>query len=368
MTSHIRFPESVLKKRLKEFQNKISDKGIDAVMLRTLSSFIYFTGIKWLRPALLIPSEDEPIAFIVKEEEEGFFNRTWIKNVITYTDGRDLMAKVSSIIRENRCKVVGMEFTIERDAYVLFYEMFKILNSNVKVVDIGQIIRNMRAIKDRYELEAMSRAGKIATKAMEKALSIIEEGISETDIAAEVYNVLYKLGSEGPHVYVNIGPNPRVHAEPFRDNIVRRGVFVTITIGADYNSYYANVSRTIFVGEPSNLAKRAMKCMDKVYTTAKEHTKSGVRLIDVMKYLDRIYQEYDLLNYRIIGYTHGVGLQVEEFPITTILPRDRLVKIQPNMVLALIHAPIMLKELGQVKKEDTFLVRADGSLEPVTYT
>jgi len=36
------------------------------------------------------------------------------------------------------------------------------------------------------------------------------------------------------------------------------------------------------------------------------------------------------------------------------------------MVIAFIHAPIMLKGLGQVKKEDTFIVSRDGTLERVT--
>ena len=71
-----RFPKNVLRERLKRFQRSISDIGIDAVMLRTLSSFIYFTGVKWLRPALLIPSNGDPIAFIAMNEEDGFLSRT----------------------------------------------------------------------------------------------------------------------------------------------------------------------------------------------------------------------------------------------------------------------------------------------------
>jgi len=49
----------------------------------------------------------------------------------------------------------------------------------------------------------------------------------ETDVAAEAYRILYKQGSEHPHVYVNAGPNPRVHSEPFKDNILRENTFIT---------------------------------------------------------------------------------------------------------------------------------------------
>ena len=362
----LKFPISVLKKRLEMFQEEMVKNNIDAAMVRTLSSFTYFTGTKWLRPALLIPAKDEPIAFVAKGEEEGFLKRTWIKNTITFTDGGDLMAKVSRTIRKKGYRVVGLEFGIERDAYIIFYEMFKRLNPNVKVVDISTIIYSMRMVKDEYELEAICKAGSIASKAVEKILPLIEPGVSETDIAAEAYRVLYKLGSETPLVYVNAGPDPRIHSEPFRDNIVKRETFVTVVLGADYNGYYANMARTVYLGKASGLAEKALKCMNEVYNIALELTKPKTEFINVIRKLDKVYEKYGLKEHRVIGYAHGVGLQVEEPPITTILPKDRFTEIKSNMVLAFIHAPIMLKGLGQVKKEDTFIVTRDGTLERVT--
>jgi len=47
-------------------------KRVDASMIRTLSSFTYFAGVKWLRPGLLIPAEGDPVAFIFKHEVEPF--------------------------------------------------------------------------------------------------------------------------------------------------------------------------------------------------------------------------------------------------------------------------------------------------------
>jgi len=363
----MRFPEEVLKKRIKGFQEKISLKGLDGVMLRTLSSYIYFVGIKWLRPALFIPCEGEPIAFIAKNEENGFMERTWIRNVITYVDGGDLIANVTKTIRDFKIKKIGMEFGLERDAYILFYELFKKLNRDVEIVDVAPILAEMRMIKDDYELAAIREAGKKAKKAMERAIDSIEPGVSETEIAAEAYYALYKSGSEHPQVYVNAGPHPRVHSEPFRDLVVRKNTFVTIVIGADHNGYYANTSRTIFIGDsPNGSAAKALECMNEVYNRAVELTKPERKFIEVIKALDEIYAKYDLIDKRLVGYAHGVGLQIEEVPITTIVQAHRVMKIRPRMVLAMVHAPMMHDGLGQIKKEDTFIVKEDGSLEKVT--
>ena len=359
-------PSEILKNRLKRFQEKLRFENIDAAMLRTLSSYIYFTGVRWLRPALFIPAYGEPIAFIAKGEEQGFIERTWIKNIVTFIDGADLMGKVTRTIREHKAKRVGLEFGIERDAYILFFEMFKKLNPQVEVVDISHFLTEMRMIKDDFEINAIRRAGRIASKAMERALAAVDVGVAETDIAAEAYHTLYKLGSEEPHVYVNIGPHPRVHNEPFNDVKVREGVFVTVIIGADYKGYYANMSRTIFIGSKFDIAEKILKCTREVYELAVDLTRPGKKFIEVINALDKIYEKYQLKDKRVIGYAHGVGLQIEETPITTIIPLHRYMEIKPGMVLAMVHSPIMFEGLGQIKIEDTFIVKETGELEKVT--
>lgn len=359
-----RFPTQILRRRLESFQEKLRSRNIDAAMIRVLSTFIYFTGTKWLRPALLVPARGDPILFAARGEEEELAQRTWIDNIITFKDGGDLMAKVSSTIRSNGYKIIGLEYGIERDAYILFYEMFKRLNPGVKVVDISDIVVGMRIIKDEYELEAIRRAGEIAVKVMDKTIQVVKPGVSETEIAAEAYYHTYKLGAEEPKIYINIGPNPRVHAEPFRDIKVAEGTTVTIVLGIDYNHYYTNMTRTIVVGSSSE-AEKAVEYMRKVYEKAVELTKPGVKPINVIMELDKIYREYGLIDHRVVGYLHGVGLQIEEPPITTIVPKHRFIEIKSGMVVALVHAPIMLKRVGQIKHEDTFIV-TDKGLEVVT--
>jgi len=359
-------PKNILKKRLRNFQSKFSSRGIDAVMLRTLSSYAYFTGIKWLRPALFIPEGGEPIAFIVKGEENIFKKLTWIDNMITFTDGADLMAKVTKTIREHGVKSVGMEFGVERDAYVFFYEMFKKLNPKVEVIDVSDIIAEMRMLKDDYEIEAIKEAGKKTSRAIIEIIGSIKPGLSETEIAAKLYFILYELGCENPHVYVNAGPHPRIHCEPLRGIIAREDSFVTIIIGADHNGYYANISRSIYLGKPNGLVEKLIECTNRVYETAIKLTKPGTKFVEVIKALDKVYDEYGFKKNRLIGYAHGVGLQVEEPPITTIVPVHRYLEVKPRMVLAMVHSPIFYNGLGQIKREDTFIVNPSGELEQIT--
>lgn len=95
-------------------------------------------------------------------------------------------------------------------------------------------------IKDEIEIKHIKEAGSIAKKAMEMVPGIVKPGATETEVAADIYNVLYKLGSEEPHVYVNSGSYPRTHSESLSTTKIHEGTFITVVISAD--RYYTNKS------------------------------------------------------------------------------------------------------------------------------
>jgi Xaa-Pro dipeptidase len=59
------------------------------------------------------------------------------------------------------------------------------------------------------------------------------------------------------------------------------------------------------------------------------------------------------------GFAHGVGLLVEEDPITTIIIPHRRQILKENMVISAIHAPLAIPGIGAIKTEDTFLISSN---------
>jgi len=352
----------IFENRVRKFQELMRENNIDGAVIRALSTFTYFTGTRWLRPSLLIPAEGEPTAIVVENEAEEFKRRSWIEDVVEYEEVESLMAMVVSWIRGNGFNRIGLEFSVERDAYLLFLKVFQRLNPEVEIVDILDLTFQLRARKDEWEKGNIRRAGEIARNGMNLASELISPGMSELEIASEIYHLLTMEGSEDPKVYVST--TPRVHAEPFRDAYVKDNSVVTVVIGTDYNNYYANMARTFPVGDVPTEVKRAMEVKERAYELAIESTKPGMKFINVEKKIAELYRHERLDDYYIKGYTHGVGLLIEEPPITTIVVAHRFWEIQKDMVLAIIHPPLMLPE-GAIKHEDTFIVGEDG-LEKVT--
>ncbi len=351
------FPEEVYRERVKRFQKLMRESGIDGAIIRALSSYTYFTGTRWLRPALLIPEEGEPVVMVVKNEKEGFLKRSWIKNVVEYKNAEKLMSYVTGWIKKNNYHTVGLEYTVERDSFMLFLAVFQRLNPKVVIKDIHSIIMEMRKIKDKWELKAIERAGEIAATGREVAKEVVKEGKTELEIAAAIIHELMLEGSEAPQVYVSA--IPRIHAEPMRDIYVEEGQIVSVVIGADYNDYYVNTSRSFPIGKVSEKARRALYAMEEAFDYALDETKPGKKFIHIEKEIEKIYENHQMSEFYIKGYTHGVGLLIEEDPITTIVVQHRFQEIKEGMVLAMVHAPLILPE-GVVKKECTVIVEGDG--------
>ena len=345
-----------LKKRTKRFQELMKQNNIEATMIRTLSTFTYFTGIKWLRPALLIPAEGEPTAFIFKYEAEEFLQKTWIQNVETYTKAEELMRAVSGTMRKSGYKRVGFDYSIERDSYVLFFQLFKKLNPKVEIIDVHTLIMQLRMIKEEDEIEAIKQASKITETGMQKAIDTIDVGKTELEIAAEAINQMMKKGAENPHIYIAAGPNPRIHAEPRKWNKIQPNDTIEIVISADYNGYYSNLTRTIFLGKPTEEKQKAFQTFIEIHKKAEENLKPGIKLIEIQEELKRIIYEREYGDYYVAGFAHGVGLLPEEDPITTIVVPHRQYKIKENMVLASIHAPLTIPGIGTIKIEDTYAI------------
>ncbi|MHA1712331.1 MAG: M24 family metallopeptidase, partial [Candidatus Freyarchaeota archaeon] len=294
-------------KRVERFQRLMRKNNIDASMIRTLSSFMYFTGVKWLRPALLVPAEGDPTAFIFKYEAEEFVEKSRIQNVKTYRKAEELMRAVSGTIRESGYKRVGFDYSVERDSYVLFFELFKRLNAQVEVVDVHALIMQLRMVKGPAEIEAIRQASAIAALGMQKAIDAIDVGKTELEVAAEALSEMMRKGAENPHIYVTTGPKPRVHAEPRNWVKIKPRDTVEIVLSANYNGYYSNLTRTVFIDGLPAEKRKAFEVFTEAHRTAEENLKPGTQLIEIESLLRKVIEDGGYGNYYVTGFAHGVG-------------------------------------------------------------
>jgi Xaa-Pro aminopeptidase len=330
---------------------------IDAVMIRNIYSFTYFTGIPWWQPAVLIPQREPPIIFAFEDEVEELKERTWIDKILGYRKVEDLMRAVTSNIRRLNVETLG--FDIDIDASALLFEQFRNLNPGKKIVNVHSLIMKLRMIKDSTEIELIRKASQIAKASLKAAINAVSAGVTETAVAGEAEYTARKQGAESILVYVNAG-KPRIHAHPMNKEI-KKGDSVMIDIMPAYKGYYSDIANTVFVGSASREQAKAFQAFKEAVNTYLTELKPGMSLRELEKRVQEVYRRHGVDKYYVYGFAHGVGLRFEEDPITTIVVPHRATVVEENMVLNVGHAPLSGKEIGTVKIEDTVLVGKDGA-------
>jgi len=217
----------------------------------------------------------------------------------------------------------------------------------------------LRMVKDPEELEAIRKASRIAEAGMQKAVDTVDIGKTELEVAAEALSEMMKKGAENPHIYVTTGPKPRVHAEPRSWVKIKPKDTVEIVVSADHEGYYSNFTRTVFLGGLSAEKRKVYEVFMEAHETAEQNLKPGTQLIEVETKIRKLIEDNGYGDYYVTGFAHGVGLLTEEDPITTIVVPHRRYKAVENMVLASIHAPLTVPNIGTVKLEDTYTIKTE---------
>ncbi len=283
---------------------------------------------------------------------------------------RDLASSWPALVGSVGARRVGVE------AALLPYATWRRLEQaapDVELVPIEGWVEADRAVKEPSELERVAAACAVADRALAALLPKVRPGATEHDLALELEWLMRTGGAEAVAFEPTclVGPNAALpHGAP-SDAEVRSGAVVLFDFGAQVGGYRSDMTRTLFVGEPTErdlgvyeLVARAQAaaisqiaaCVDGELTLPSGRDLDGVarRLIDS----DGRWPAYGH------GLGHGIGLQTHEAPslaasaLDTPLPTPTVFSVEPGIYLE--------GETG-VRIEDLLLLDADaGRVELLT--
>lgn len=292
--------------------------------------------LQWLRNKMssldlqgMIISNPINIKYLTNIDAEGIFVITPKENIYI-TDGR-YIEYVHSILTlfdeiivydikdvsiddyENFfmfCENVGFEeHYISYATYKDYIRKFKINN----FVETEYIIEKQRMIKDEEELSNITKACNITDECFKYILGYIKPGMTEKQIAKEIEDY-YSERTEGIsfETIVASGENSsKPHAVPTDRKIEQRDI-ITIDMGCKVNGYCSDMTRTFFVGTPTEEMKKVYELVLKNQKFALEQYKEGGNTRQITKMIESDFKlnGYDLIH----SLGHGVGLEIHEFP------------------------------------------------------
>jgi Xaa-Pro aminopeptidase len=138
---------------------------------------------------------------------------------------------------------------------------------------LAPLLTKQRLVKEPEEIRVLQIACDITNKAFRRVLSTVEPGIMEYEVDAEITYEFLRNGARG-HAYQPIiasGKNALVLHYIENSNECRDGDLLLLDIGAEYNNYAADCSRTIPVN--GKFTERQKQCYEAVLRVQKEAIK-----------------------------------------------------------------------------------------------
>ena len=233
------------------------------------------------------------------------------------------------------CENVGFEENyITYAKYKEYIRKFKINN----FVETEYIIEKQRMIKDDDELSSIIKACNVTDDCFKYITNYIKQGMTEKQIAKEIENY-YTQNAEGLsfETIVASGENSsKPHAVP-TDRKIQEKDIITIDMGCKVNGYCSDMTRTIFVGEPTEEMKKVYDLVLNNQKFALDQYKDGANARQITKMVESNFKlngGYDLIH----SLGHGVGLEIHELPymsyrFDTMLRENMVVTDEPGIYI-----------------------------------
>ena len=282
----------------------------------------------------------------------------YVNSIITPFDEIiiDDVKNVSSDDYENFfmfCENVGFEENYVTYAkYKEFMHRYKINN----FVEADNIISQIRSIKDEEEIENIKKACKITDECFEFMLKYIKPGMTEKQIARRI-DRFFRENAEGNSfdTIVASGENSsKPHAIP-TDRVIKVNDIITIDMGCKINGYCSDMTRTIFIGKPTEEQKRVYELVLKNQKSVINNVQDGANIKTLIQGVESDFKlnGYDLIH----SLGHGVGMEIHEKPFFRKI-NDNFLK--ENMVITDEPGIYIAGNFG-IRIEDTILVTRQGA-------
>ena len=232
------------------------------------------------------------------------------------------------------------------------------IGAGTECVPANDVVEKLRNVKDAGEIRTLERAAAIAEDALAHVLGYIRPGVTERRIAAELEYRMRLLGADAgwSPLIVASGERSALPHGIASDKEIAYGEFVTLDFGAIVDGYMSDVTRTVFVGRPSDRHREVYAAVLEANLaaigglgpgmTGKEGDSLGRDVIE-----SRGYGEY--FGH---GLGHGIGLEIHEH---LRLSRESESVLEPGNVLT-VEPGIYIPGFGGVRIEDDVLVTETG--------
>lgn len=356
--------------RLNRLYGSIERQGLAAVAVNAGPTLTYLTGLHFHlmeRPVVMVfVPGSEPILVLPELEQAKLADLAFPVRVFAYGDNPKIWPHTFRQALEGRGLAGGRIGVEPRQLRLLEYGYLREAVA-AEYVDGSAIFASLRARKEAEEIARMRKAVLIAEEALEATLPMAGIGVTEKEIAAELFIQLMRHGCDASLPFAPIvgsGPNgANPHATP-SDRPLAPGDLLIIDWGASYDGYVSDLTRTFAVGEINQEAMTIHQTVQRANQAGRETGAPGIPCRDVDRAARRVIEEAGFGRFFTHRTGHGLGMECHEDPYMhgendQLLEEGNAFTVEPGIYLA---------GVGGVRIEDDVVITADGAESLSTMT
>jgi Xaa-Pro aminopeptidase len=343
--------------RRERARSLLADAGLAGFIATPGPDLIYLLGYDPLPlerlTALLITADTEALLVLPALEAPGTDVADGIDGVrvVGWTDAEDPYALLAASMPLGRYALTDRTWA----SHLLTLQRRVAERSFVAA---GEAIPLLRAIKDHGELERLRAAGRGADASFAGILELPFAGRREVDVAADLARLLREHGHERPDfTIVGSGPNAASpHHAPTEREIVQ-GDAVVLDFGGVADGYCSDITRTVFVGEPTDEQRGVYDVVRKAQQAAFDAVRPGIAAQDVDRAARAVIADAGYGEAFVHRTGHGIGIEVHEPPY---LVEGNDTPLEPGMTFSDEPGIYLAGRFG-VRIEDQLAVTVDGA-------
>ena len=319
--SHAEFAE-----RLHKTQVAMERLGVDLLLVTDPSNMNWLTGYDgwsfYVHQCVLVAKDGEPVWYGRGQDANGAKRTAYLRrdNIVGYADHyvqsteRHPMDFLSQIItaRGWAKTIIG----VEMDNYWFSAAAFASLQRhlpNARFKDATALVNWQRAVKSPTELDYMRKAGRIVEAMHTRILDKIEPGMRKNDLVAEIYDAGMRgvAGFGGDYAaVVPLLPSGADASAPhltWDDQPMKSGEGTFFEIAGCYKRYHCPLSRTVFLGKPTQAFLDAEKATLEGMEAGLAAARPGNVCEDIANAFFAVLKRHGIVKDNRTGYPIGVS-------------------------------------------------------------
>ncbi len=343
--------------RIARLQRELVESSVDVALFGPSADLLYLTGfdahLSERLNLLVAPANGKPSLVVPTLEAPLVGDASRLVSIHSWADHEDAAALAATVIGD----VSGKKIAVGNQLWTAFLLRLQSHLAGASWVEAGPIIRPLRIIKDGAEIDALAEVSRLTDEAWEEFIEgPAISGLTEVQALKRLTDLTERRGLSKMWGICGSGPNAASPHHQTGNRVIEEGDSVIFDWGGNLNGYNSDVTRTVFVGQPTEEFKKVYQIVRDANQATFEAVKPGVPL----EVLDRVARKliadagYGEAFLHRVG--HGLGLEIHEEPY---LVEGNTLPLQAGMTFSDEPGIYLAGNLG-VRIEDTIVCTADG--------